>query len=48
MEALLAEDSCAASGSETAPAPTASAGTSSRRIVPGRTMVVVSDPTLSA
>lgn len=43
MEALLAEDSCAASASETAATPPASAGTSSRRIVPGRTMVVVSE-----
>lgn len=44
MEALLAEDSCTGSASDAmthpaAPAP--SPGTSSRRIIPGRTMVVV-------
>ncbi len=40
MEALLADDSCACS--EAMMAAATSAGTSSRRIAPGRTMVVVS------
>ena len=48
MEALLAEDSCtgsaasdAAGAHPAAPGPAPSPGTSSRRIIPGRTMVVV-------